>query len=309
MDQEVRFDTQAAFLGRPSNDALQRSSRLMILNADANAPCKLTSEQAQEVHADPTVKHLKIKSAELTSQLRRSFGFVKAAPRDHSLMQEKRKVDMALHTAREVWRQKELEKHRKKHFRECDTTAFEAHNSELATNILDNVPKPEPRYGNKERARLVELTCQPVLQLTEKEKHDRRLETIEVRIALCKRQECRKRNTRLAQTTLKDDDEPEIESALESVSISLKRRFPLECSPLQCIFCLGDERKSIHERKFEYTRKSKMMDEAQKHLANQDPNTSVQCPHPICKRNSTKMTSLVDFKSHVDRVHKIKLRE
>ncbi len=279
----------------------------MILNADANAPSKLTTEQARGVHADPTVKLLKTKSAELTSQLRASFGFVKAASQDHPLMQEKQKVDMALHTAREVWRQKELEKHRKRHFRNCDTMAFEAHSSKAATQTLDN-EKANTRHRIRERARLVELTCQPVLQLTEEEKHDRRLEAIEVRVALCKRQECRKRITLSAQTTSEDDDEPETEIALENISKNLDRRFPLECNPLLCIFCLGDERKSIDERKFTYTRTSNMMDETQKHLATQDPNTSIHCPHPICKRNSTTMPNLVAFKSHVTRVHKINLR-
>lgn len=38
IDREVRFDTQAAFLERPSDGIVQKVARLMSLTADVNAP-------------------------------------------------------------------------------------------------------------------------------------------------------------------------------------------------------------------------------------------------------------------------------
>ena len=45
IDREVRCDTQAAYLGRPSNEVVQKMARLMSLNVDPTAPTKPSDEQ------------------------------------------------------------------------------------------------------------------------------------------------------------------------------------------------------------------------------------------------------------------------
>lgn len=42
LDQEVRFDTKACYLGRPSNEVIQKMARLASLTADASAPTELS---------------------------------------------------------------------------------------------------------------------------------------------------------------------------------------------------------------------------------------------------------------------------
>lgn len=55
LDQEVRFDTKACYLRRPSNDVVQKMARLASLTADASAPTELSSEQKAELSQHPQV--------------------------------------------------------------------------------------------------------------------------------------------------------------------------------------------------------------------------------------------------------------
>ena len=45
LDQVVRFDIKACYLGRPSNEVVQKMARLASLTADASAPTELSAEQ------------------------------------------------------------------------------------------------------------------------------------------------------------------------------------------------------------------------------------------------------------------------
>lgn len=58
LDEEVRFDTKACYLGRPSNDVIQRMARLASLTADASAPTELSSEQKAKLSRHPQVMWL-----------------------------------------------------------------------------------------------------------------------------------------------------------------------------------------------------------------------------------------------------------
>lgn len=49
LDREVRFNTQAAFLGRPSDEIVQKLARLMTLTVDPNAPTKLSPELSKKL--------------------------------------------------------------------------------------------------------------------------------------------------------------------------------------------------------------------------------------------------------------------
>ncbi len=44
LDQEIRFDTESCYLGKPSNEVVQKMARLASLTADASAPTELSSE-------------------------------------------------------------------------------------------------------------------------------------------------------------------------------------------------------------------------------------------------------------------------
>lgn len=49
LDREVRFNTMAAFLGRPSNEIVQRLARLMTSIADPSAPTAINPEMSAKL--------------------------------------------------------------------------------------------------------------------------------------------------------------------------------------------------------------------------------------------------------------------
>lgn len=104
--------------------------------------------------------------------------------------------------------------------------------------------------------------------------------------AMCRRQETRRRRKPKSQVKQEESDTPSEDpedDMIDSPEDTVKDLFSLVCKKSQCIFCLGDERKPYLERMFEYSRRSKMMDEVDKHLRKFAPNDKVQYPHPMCK--------------------------
>lgn len=85
-------------------------------------------------------------------------------------------------------------------------------------------------------------------------------------------------------------------------------RIPLVCKPTQCIFCLGNERKSHLGRMFEYARPHQMMNEVERHLKRFAPTDEVPCSHPQYKAAGLVLPSAMGFKNHTATVHKIFLR-
>ncbi|KAL8855462.1 MAG: hypothetical protein Q9178_007895 [Gyalolechia marmorata] len=100
LDREVRFNTQAAFLGRPSDDVkLANSKRVVQLGRT---------------------------SKDLTEKLRKKHRLVRLAPPVDPLLEAKKQVDAALHREKTNRRNRMLGKARKRHFRIADTATLKA---------------------------------------------------------------------------------------------------------------------------------------------------------------------------------------
>lgn len=76
LDREVRFNTIAAFLGRPSNGIVQKLARLMTLTVDPNAPTTLSPELSKKVALGWRVLQLSRENKELTRKLKRKYDVV-----------------------------------------------------------------------------------------------------------------------------------------------------------------------------------------------------------------------------------------
>ena len=71
LDQEVRFDTKACYLGRPSNEIVRKIARLPTV--DTNAPTKLSPEQKVKFDNHPRVIRLTQKNKDLTKRLKKGL--------------------------------------------------------------------------------------------------------------------------------------------------------------------------------------------------------------------------------------------
>lgn len=248
-------------------------------------------------------------SKALTERLKKKYRFVRYAPPNDPWLKSKKQVDAALHREKTNRRNRMLEKARKRHFRNADTSILEAQfaNSSTTTSDEDVKPPVPLQYDISERDHIVRLTCKPVTNLTDHEKHTWRLEVIRARVALCDRQESRHRGRPPSTYQLMESITAPI-VFLEDSEEDKKDRFPLVCKPTQCIFCLGNERKSYLGRIFGYATPHKMMNEVGRHLESFAAEDEVPCPHPQCKAAELVLPSLMAFKNHTSTVHKIFLR-
>ena len=299
IDREVRCDTQAAYLGRPSNEVVQKMARLMSLNVDPTAPTKPSDEQLAQLVNDRKIIQLSKQSKCLTAQIRHCYGTISKA-RGTKLYNEKKQADANLNRAKTEYRAKAFRKARKKHFRKADTLAIDQQfNQSLRSLEQTNVLLKPTAYELKERGLVVRLTCDES-DLIGQEKIDQRIKAVAARAALCDRQESQRRGRpRFRPSPEKIEDVPEAKQDI----------FPMVCQPRQCIFCIGDESKSDESRLFSFCTVNKMRDHVESiHLQHLPSTEVVPCEHPFCKPVGLVLSDKQVFKNHVQRVHGISLR-
>ncbi len=135
------------------------------------------------------------KSKRLTAKIWAKYGPVKHAPREDLWVKEKKDVDAALHRERTNRRSRMVDKARKRHFRNADTDTLEARfaDTAISASAKDAELTRPLKYNIPERDVVIRLTCEPVTDLTDLEKHVRSIEAIKARAALCRRQESQRR--------------------------------------------------------------------------------------------------------------------
>ena len=187
LDREVRFNTQAAFLGRPSDDVVQKLARLMTLTVDPNAPNTLSGELSKKLANSKRVVQLGRTSKDLTEKLRKKYRLVRLAPPIDPLLEAKKQVDAALHREKTNRRNRMLEKARKRHFRNADTATLEAQfvGSTIVASDEDVKPPATLQYNIPEQSDIVRLTCEPITDLTDHEKYIQRIEALRAQVAIC----------------------------------------------------------------------------------------------------------------------------
>ena len=346
LDQEIRCDTKACFLGRPSNEVVQKMARCARLTADMSAPTKPSPEQQAKLREHPLVMKLSDRSGALTKKLH-AKGYrpmsTAAGTADAALYARKKEADARLNSTKTRLRERMLRKSRERHFRSADTRALDAQFPAPTARSVREKSKPRPaatrKFNVRERARLVQLTCSPAGDLSDEEKLALRIRVIEIRAALCRRQEVRhgtpKAKAMTKETDMEtgssdsdpdssdsdpdssDNDPDSSDSDPDSSDSDADgqepgrdaERFPVECKPTQCTFCLGNDRLPYRSRNFAYSKLNKLRDHVEKcHLSKIAPGDPVQCKHPVCMSTNVVLPSEMAFKNHTSTVHKIKLR-
>jgi len=224
LDRELRFNTQAAFLGRPSDEAVQKVARLMSLTVDPTAPTELSAEQSRKLANHPRVVKLQSESKALTAKIRtQKYSSVEEA-RGTELYKQKKQADAALSCARTELRARLIKKARKRHFRNADTLELDAQFADSSFREPSrSVTRPERKvYEVAERDLVIRLTCDPVAPMTGHEKLAWRIDAIKARAALCNRQESQRRGRR--KSNLKQDE-------VEDTPKARTESFPEICEP------------------------------------------------------------------------------
>lgn len=165
----------------------------MTLTVDLNAPNKLSEEMSKKLANSKRVVQLSHTSKALTNKLKHKYRFLRLASPNDPWLQAKKQVDTALHREKANRRNRMLDKARRRHFRNADIATLEAQFTDASLAASDKEVKPPapPQYDILERGKIVRLTCKLIADLTDHEKHARRVETLRARVALCARQKSR----------------------------------------------------------------------------------------------------------------------
>jgi hypothetical protein len=195
LNQRVKCDVQAAFLGRPSEKALLRAVGQMSLTADPRAPTRLNAGQSSELATNQIIVKLTKKRDALTAAIKQSRSLPDA--KLAILWEKKKEANSALKAEKTKLRHYLKAKSRKEYFRNIDTRELEA-------QFIDPAPRKPSSDGLtpdvivhklKERVRVAKILCYLPTDLTEHENLVRRIKLIRNMTRLCRRREAQRRTT------------------------------------------------------------------------------------------------------------------
>jgi hypothetical protein len=301
---DVEFDVQAAYIDEPSQTAVIKAMGNMTLTRDPLAPTKLSLDDAVAINQNDTVVKLRQQRDGLTKAIkevekRDGRNGVGAGEEVELLRQLKKDAEAKLHRKKMNLRARKLSKVRETYFLENDTRALEQA-GDMSLVDGDKGDSTATTYALEHRALLADMLCRPAGNLHELGGLRQRIELIRTATELCACREVRGR--------AKVYRNP-VTTWTEEVDKSVPPSFSLECDPRQCLFCIGDERLDLAQRKFSYARAAKMMDHIEKdHLAQFEAEAKISCPHPTCQKVQVVLDGVSHFKAHASRVHKITLR-
>jgi hypothetical protein len=297
----VEFDTAAAFLGRPSNEAVQKEARMTTLMADMTAPTGLSDKQKARIPNHPRIMRLVARSQRLTDKIKKRGHRSVRDAEGTAMYDRKIKADADLNRARTRLREKLKRRGRKRHFRSSDTMVLNQQFGGRSSTAQQSTPRlTPPVYQIRERAALVPLICRSKADLTVEEEHARRLECIRLWIKWQDRQESQRRGKLASASKHHLVPEP-----LEIKTV------PEKYGPTQCPFCVGDVSKPYQERMKPLSTVNKLWDHVESvHRDELAAYASGKKNCSICKARRTTFipSSVPHFKNHTQKVHVIRLR-
>jgi len=289
INERVRFDVQSAFLGRPSATGLLRVFTHMSLRRDPRAPIHVPDEVLEALPRDSEIEELERQREQLKAGTYRLKG--------REVEKEARRLNNMINAARTRRRNAISEAYRADYFRRRPTEDIERQNRGLRE---EEYIEPEVEHQIPERTQLVEVICTFPKDLSSKATLNRRVQAVDLMMALCHKRETPRRYRRQVM--------PHQQILIKEES-SKPADLPLTCEKTQCPFCIGDEKGTSVNRLGVFTRPSSMWDHVdRKHLRGLPENDEISCRHPTCKSEGLILTSLMHFKNHVATVHGIYLR-
>lgn len=295
INEKVRFIVQDAVLDQPTDAGFLRAFTHMSLTCDPRAPVSVPNEVMKALPPDPEIMEL-IRERE---EYRKTYRFFSRAPPEiREECEQLRRQIVSLEKQRE--RAIKVE-YRREYF-------YRIHNEELERQLTkvasDKYIEPVVHHQLPERAWLQEVICDLSKDLSPSDVVSRRVRAIDLMVALSHRQEvqCRKRSSR-------SRSESSEEQPLSKGRRLLEDSFPLVCKKTQCIICIGDDRSTYEHRTRTYSTPNKMMNHVESHLESVPTGQRISCRHPICQSEGLVLQHVNHFKSHVQKVHGITLRE
>jgi hypothetical protein len=297
LNERVRCDVQAAFLGRPSADALIKAAGHMSRFVDPRAPVDLPETEVNKLKTHADIVKLRQLQDGYSQAIRDKYGAIgKSVGTELHAMYQKAKY--ALKCARVKLRKSASKEYQEEYFNTIDTKEVNQQLGLAVPGLEPESQKPEAVVHDSEERRLIAaMLCDQTPGLTEEARLDRRILTIKAMVEFRRvRQAPRQKRSMpsgdwgvVKNEETKDKKIPELQ------------QFPMICSSTQCLFCLGDTRLPHESRIFCFSRPRKAREHVERqHLRFFNANDLISCPHPECKEV---LQGVMHFKNHAASVH------
>ncbi|KAI1943088.1 hypothetical protein LOZ66_000783 [Ophidiomyces ophidiicola] len=282
LNQQIQFDLQAVALDMASDEAIDKASRSLLLDADPTAPTELPNHLQAQFDNDPQILELAHKNMELWDAIR-SLGFrtVLSAKGKTPLYKEKMAKSRELNRQKASMREHLMEQARQEHFRNAPTkrlNAFLANsNEDNKSGLPSTLAAPPPsRLLIEERKDFVEVIQQWTSDLSEDEIYKRRCLCISLWVAMQGRREAGRigklkkrhvKNTNIPGFTegtkmRQQSSQPPPTSASFAVVVPVRR----ELHELQCPFCNADPGMDCQAQRKVWDRPNKLWDHVEKNV-------------------------------------------
>jgi hypothetical protein len=229
LNERLKFDIQATFLERPSQDGLLRAFAHMSLTCDPYAPTSVDSQMLNALLPDPKILKLCQQRKELKLKIKDKYITITQA-KGTEIHKKYNRLDAAICSI-EAKRQRAAKKeYQKEYFRKWHTEEIERQLNGLV--LEDEYVEPVVHHQFKEWSHLEKLLCIFPTNLSKKEILRYRIEVIDNMTRLCHRWEVQSRKNR--RVINKQGPLIEEEEAIRPDP------FPLMCKKTQCPFCIGN---------------------------------------------------------------------
>jgi hypothetical protein len=254
---------------------------------------------------DPELVQLKLEQQELRLELKRLYGhaFVQGSIGTEA-GEEYRQLNRQIATVTKTLEQELKREYRRDYF-------YRIHNEELekiikkVTVVAPTYVEPVVKHQLPERTQLQDIMCDLSKGLKPRDIVVRRIHAIDTMVAISRRQEVQCHKSQLSKSSSASSLG---ESPMVKEESPVPNIFPVKCKKTQCIFCISDDRQSYDRRMRTFSKPDKMMDHVKRHLEKRTPG-KYECCHLVCKAEGLLLNNIILFKNHVERVHKIRLRE
>jgi hypothetical protein len=301
MNERIQCDVQAAFLGRPSAEALFKAMSHMSRDIDPRAPTQLTKHEVDDLKTHPLIVELRERRDALSKETRKTYGTLQKAKEAGGVIHELYKeANSDLNNAKTRLRKERLGESRVEFFDRIETDDARRQLEMLALGVKEEDWQPTGvSHSLQERKRVAELLCKSQSTLTGQEMVLHRAITIDALVSLCCKKEIpqkqtvyRDRNWGILPTpdpSPQRSPEPSEKGTLHPIVITNK----------ECIFCIC---KTGQRRGFCRPRKAREHVENQ-HLRFFRDDDLIPCPDPSCRLSGLILYGHSHFKNHLASIH------
>lgn len=296
LNERVGCDVQAAFLGRPSADALIKAASHMSRYVDPRAPTELTEPEVDTLKTHPRIVKLRQLRDSLSQALRDEYGTIAKAT-GTEMYEMYKKARNALQCAKVKLRKSALKESREHFFNTIDTKEINDQLNDSLYNADRESWKPETVVHNSEERRYIaEFLCDQSSGLTEEASLDRRIRMIKAMVTFCQ-----VRETSSQKRSISSPDWGIIKEETDKQDVPEPHQFPIICPSTQCLFCLGNTLLPYEARTFCFSRPRKAREHVERqHLRFFKAMDPIPCPHPECTKV---LYGVMHFKNHAATVH------